>query len=204
MRDRPIHTTPDQADWTAWHPRELSTRLKGIARPWCVVGGWALDLWHGRQTREHDDLEFAVLRQDLGHFRCQLDGMDFFTACDGIVEALPADQEVPAEVFQIWCLDRTARRWRADMMIEPGSVEMWAYRRAPTIRRARAEMVTAAGDGVPYLNPAAILLFKAKHRRAKDEEDFARALPKLPIAERHWLKASLALLHPGHDWARAL
>ncbi|WP_425358733.1 nucleotidyltransferase domain-containing protein [Aminobacter aminovorans] len=48
--------TPDHDAWCAWHPTELARHLTGVSLPWCVVGGWALDLWHGHQTREHEDL----------------------------------------------------------------------------------------------------------------------------------------------------
>lgn len=186
--------------WCAWHPAELARRLSGIARPWCIAGGWALDLWHGRQNRDHEDLEFTVLREDVRAFRQVLAGMDFYTAGDGVVEYLPADQEPPADIWQIWCQDIAARCWRVDMMIEPGTPEMWKYKRDPAIVRPRSEMVGMTGDGLPYLKPAAVLLFKAKHKRGKDETDFENALPKLARAERDWLKACLAAVHPGHDW----
>ena len=65
-------------------------------------------------------------------------------------------------------------------------------------------MVSRTAGGIPYLNPAAVLLFKAKHRRPKDEEDFAYAVPKLPAAERRWLRDCLERLHPEHEWAKAL
>lgn len=48
---------PDHDTWCAWHPAELARRVAGISKPWCVVGGWALDLWHGKQTRYHEDFE---------------------------------------------------------------------------------------------------------------------------------------------------
>ncbi|TKT74891.1 hypothetical protein [Aquamicrobium sp. LC103] len=195
---------PDHDAWDAWHPSELATRLRKVSRPWCVVGGWALDLWHGRQTRDHDDLEFTILRGDLDIFRRVLGEMDFYTAGDGLVEYLPPSAVPPAGIFQIWCLDGKKRRWRVDMMIEPGTPGTWAYKREPTIVRPRAEMIDTTPDGVPYLKPAGVLLFKAKHRRAKDEIDFGNALPKLAGPERAWLKASLDVAHPDHDWARAL
>lgn len=66
----------DHDAWCPWHPNELARRLSGISRPWCVVGGWALDLWHGYQTRDHDDLEFTILRDDLSAFRQVLKGME--------------------------------------------------------------------------------------------------------------------------------
>ncbi|QCM12765.1 amino acid transporter [Agrobacterium tumefaciens] len=195
---------PDQDAWEAWSPAELFRRLGSLSRPWCVVGGWALDLWHGKKTREHEDLEFTILRADLGIFRRELNDMEFYTVNDGVLELLAADREPATEIFQIWCFDRAALRWRVDMMIEPGTDESWVYKREPQISRPRTEMVARTADGIPYLTPAAVLLFKAKYRRPKDEEDFAHAAPKLPAAERRWLRDCLGRFHPEHEWAKAL
>jgi hypothetical protein len=46
--------------WDAWRPDEAADRLRVISAPWCVAGGWGLDLWRGEQTREHSDLEIAI------------------------------------------------------------------------------------------------------------------------------------------------
>lgn len=195
---------PDHDAWCAWHPRELATRLTGIDRPWCVVGGWALDLWHGHQTRDHEDLEFTVLREDLPIFRNALKGVAFFTAGGGIVEYLPEGSTIPASISQVWCLDVADNCWRVDMMVEPGTPESWVCKRNQSIVLPRAEMVGVTDTGIPYLKPAAILLLKAKHQRDKDEFDFRTALPKLEKAERDWLGASLGATHPGHDWIKLL
>ncbi|CAH1668661.1 nucleotidyltransferase domain-containing protein [Chelatococcus asaccharovorans] len=195
---------PDQNAWASWHPAELSRRIAGVSSPWCVVGGWALDLWHGHETREHSDLEFTVLREDLAAFRQSLATLEFYTVRNGMIENLSPGEEPAMDIVQIWCFDRSRQSWRIDMMIEHGTPETWVYKRDPAIRRPRAEMVALTADGIPYLQPSAVLLFKAKYRRPKDEEDFARALPLLPPAERLWLKNSLDRVHPGHDWARAL
>ncbi|MDP9813521.1 phage terminase large subunit-like protein [Rhizobium tibeticum] len=87
--------------------------------------------------------------------------MEFHTTGDGVVEYLPADEEPPAAISQIWCLDMKERRWRVDMMIEPGTLDTWIYKRQPSISRPRAEMVDTTAEGIPYLKPAAVLLFKA-------------------------------------------
>lgn len=202
MNDRQV--VPDQEKWEPWSPAELSGRLSRVSRPWCVVGGWALDLWHGEKTREHEDLEFTILREDLRIFRDELRDMEFYTVNDGVLERLAADREPKAEIAQIWCFDRPADRWRADMMIEPGTDEHWVYKRDRQITRPRSEMVALTADGVPYLNPSAVLLFKARYRRTKDEEDFAKAAPGLLPSERLWLRDCLDRLHPGHAWARML
>ncbi|KVN64777.1 nucleotidyltransferase domain-containing protein [Burkholderia stagnalis] len=195
---------PDQEAWNAWQPAELARRLSDIRLPWCVVGGWALDLWHGAQTREHGDLEFTILREDFGIFRQAFGNLAFYTAHAGVVEKLPATRDAPSEIMQFWGFDRAAESWRIDMMIEPGTHALWAYKRDPSFKRPRADMVMRTADGIPYLNPSAVLLFKARDRRPKDHQDFERALPKLPAIERAWLKDCLDALHPGNEWARAL
>jgi hypothetical protein len=190
--------------WCAWHPRHLAGRLSGLSRPWCVVGGWALDLWHGVETRPHDDLEFTILRGDLDHFRAAMPEMRFHAVGDGRVEALAQGEAPAAGIAQIWCEDIAARCWRVDMMLEDGTPETWVYKRDPSLRRPRAEVVRMTAEGVPFLAAEVILLFKAKYRRDKDETDFANALPKLDRTQRQWLKARIAQAHPGHGWLHAL
>lgn len=201
METRPI---PDHGAWDAWQPAELALRLTGIAKPWCVVGGWALDLWHGEKTRDHEDLEFTVLRGDVALFRAALGDLDFYAVGSGVVSPLPEDTAPPAGIAQIWCHDRAAARWRVDMMIEEGTADRWVYKRDPSIAFPRAEMIATTADGIPYLRPAGVLLFKAKYLRDKDEMDFAKALPKLAPSERDWLKAMLGQAHPGHAWQERL
>ncbi|WP_111563189.1 nucleotidyltransferase domain-containing protein [Rhizobium sp.] len=201
METRPI---PDHGAWDAWQPAELALRLSGIAKPWCVVGGWALDLWHGEKTRDHEDLEFTVLRGDVAMFRAALGDMDFYAVGSGVVSPLPSDATPPAGIAQIWCHDRAAGCWRVDMMIEEGTADRWVYKRDPSIAFPRAEMIATTADGIPYLRPAGVLLFKAKYLRDKDEIDFANALPKLAPSERDWLRAMLGQAHPGHAWQERL
>lgn len=65
-------------------------------------------------------------------------------------------------------------------------------------------MTARTADGVPYLRPQAVLLFKAKARRPKDEADFARCRPFLEPDARTWLGQALQRAHPGHPWIAAL
>jgi hypothetical protein len=191
---------PDQEQWQPWTPDELARRLSAVNRPWCVVGGWALDLWHGRQTRTHSDLEFTVLRADFAFFRQASSHLDFYAVKDGMFQFLSATCLPAEDIFQIWGYDSTAQSWRVDVMIESGTPDTWVYKRDPSITCPRAEMVLRSTAGIPFLRPAAVLLFKAKHTRAKDRSDFAMALPDLSAQEREWLLRHLTRLHPEHEW----
>ena len=191
---------PDQEAWSPWTPTDLFKQLAHVERPWCIVGGWALDVWQGQQTRTHEDLEFTILREDFPVFREALGPLDFYAVKGGVFELLESNCEPAADIFQIWCFDTVAQAWRVDMMIEPGTPDRWVYKRDTSITGERSEMVCTNEAGIPYLRPAAILLFKAKHLRKKDQADFNLALPRLSPVERQWLMEHLAQVHPGHEW----
>jgi hypothetical protein len=59
-------------------------------------------------------------------------------------------------------------------------------------------------EGIPYLAPEIVLLFKARHDRPKDQGDFTGVLPLLNPGRRAWLAAALARVHPGHPWISEL
>ena len=90
------------------------------------------------------------------------------------------------------------------MFLEPGDGETWICRRDPRLRLPYEAIVDRSADGVSYLRPEAVLLFKAKATRSKDVGDFERALPRLDPAQRDWLAGALATVHPGHAWLTRL
>ena len=198
-----MNPLPDAA-WAAWHPDELARRLTGAAAKWYVVGGWALDLWHGRQTRDHEDLEFAVLRQDIGEIRTLLSDLDFFAADAGRMTHLDRSAAPPESAEQFWGADRDAGCWRVDMMAERGEPDIWHYKRDPLHQLPRASAVLCSANGIRFLAPEIVLLFKAKHHRTKDEADFQTALPRLSTQQKADLRGWLDKFHPGHAWIARL
>jgi len=173
--------------------------------PWHVVGGWAIDLFVGHPTREHEDLEIAVLREDFPSVRRALAGYRIHVVVgEAEVRQLGHDEDPPAGSYQNWVLDPQANAWRMDVMLEPGDADTWAFRRDPAIRAPRATMVARTPEGIPYLRPAGVLLFKAKAARPKDEHDLAVCRPLMDERARSWLAESLQHAHPGHRWIEQL
>jgi hypothetical protein len=189
-----------QDAWEAWSPDELFARLHRTSLDWAIAGGWALDLWHGRQTRAHEDLEFSVMLDQIESARKALSDLEFFTAKAGMLAHLPLTEALPDDVWQLWGADMGAGRWRVDMMVERGTPDRWAYKRDPSLTLPRSEAIRRSTSGVPYLAPSIVLLFKAKHVREKDRHDFEVALPRLEPVERADLRGWLEVLHPGHEW----
>ena len=44
-----------------------------LSIPWWIAGGWAIDVYLGRQTREHADIDVSVLRADHRKLAALLD-----------------------------------------------------------------------------------------------------------------------------------
>jgi len=191
--------------WQAWRPEECARVLDRFDSPWCVVGGWALDLSLGRLTREHEDLEIAIPRATFPAMRAYLEatGYVLHSVGDGEVRRLERDQSPPAARHQNWVLDPVGA-WRMDVMLEPGDIATWVFRRDERLHAPRAFMVGTTQSGLPHLKAHGVLLYKAKAARAKDEADFNHAAPGLGFDERAWLTEALARIHPGHAWIKRL
>jgi hypothetical protein len=190
--------------WRPWKPAEVADRLAGIGVPWCVVGGWSIDLFLGEETREHEDLEIATHREHLRAIRDALPDMVFHAVGDGQVCRLAPDEEPPLERHQNWVLDVGAQLWRVDVMLEPGDPQTWVYRRDERLQAPRAFMERRTDDGIPFLAPHGALFYKAKNARPKDEADFAACLPRLDDEAREWLLDALEHRHPNHPWCAPL
>ena len=189
--------------WRAWRPEQAAEQLAGVGIDWCVVGGWSIDLWLGRETRPHDDLEIAILRDDFAAIRTHLNGFELHSVGDGEVRRLAPHDMPPADKHQNWVLDPAANAWRMDIMMESGDAQTWVFRRDPSIRAPRSRMI-GTRDGVRFLKPEGALLYKAKAARPKDEADFAACLPALDDAARRGSAEALSRAHPDHPWIAAL
>ncbi|MDG9686680.1 hypothetical protein QC334_28820 [Streptomyces sp. DH18] len=188
------------ARWSSsWTPGEVAQRLAGISTPWCVAAGWALDLFRGRQTRDHGDIEIAIPEAGFPEVRDRLPGYVFDAAGSGrIWEGAPP--ETLAAVHQTWLRDPATGNYLLDVFREPHDGDIWICRRDETIRLPYSEIVHHTQEGIPYLAPELVLLFKAKHARPKDRRDFDATVPHLTAAQRATLEELLARVHPGHAW----
>jgi Aminoglycoside-2''-adenylyltransferase len=193
---------PDLSLWGAWEPAEVARRLAGVDATWYVTAGWALDLDHGRQTREHEDIEIAVPEDGFDAVRAALHGFELWVIGRGL--AHPVTSATLAAHHQTWVREPATGAWRLDVMREPWEGDIWVFRRDPRIRLPLGRVIAHTSDGVPYARPEIALLYKAKSSRPKDDADFASALPLLGDEERQWLARSIALVHPGHHWLQSL
>ena len=191
---------PDDAEWDAWHPRQAAAALAGVDVPWRVSAGWAIDLFVGRERREHEDLELAAPANRFSDVQAALHGLDFHVVTHGVAAPVAEATVLMETIHQTWALDRDANVWRLDVFREPFDGDGWVCRRDESIRLPYDEVIEHTADGIPYERPEIVLLFKAKHSRPKDEADLAAVLPLLSPERRALLAQWLDQVHPGHFW----
>ena len=188
------------ARWSwCWTPGQVAQHLAGITTPWCVAAGWALDLFRGTQTREHTDIEIAIPAASFPEIRDRFPGYAFDAVSSGRIWE-NATPDVLAATHQTWLRDPATGNYLLDVFREPHDGETWICRHDETIRLAYGEIICHTPDGIPYLAPELVLLFKAKHARPKDQADFDETIPYMTPAQRQTLAELLARAHPGHHW----
>lgn len=194
---------PPLSAWHPWLPVEVARRLEGTSANWAVVGGWAIDLFLRAHTRDHDDIEIAVPRNEWPLLLPFVADCELFQVGDGEVCRMRPPDPVPDSVHQIWIVEPATGHYRLDIMLEPGNEETWVYRRDESLQVPRAE-VTMRRNHIPFLSPEIVLLFKARAGRDKDQADFDRCLPHLTSDRRMWLRGSLERFFPDSVWLRSL
>lgn len=184
--------------WVPWSPAEVAGRLDGVAVPWCVAGGWAVDLFAGEVSRPHEDIEIAVPAAGFPAIRSALPDLEFHVV--GAGQAWPVDSPAFAIMNQTWGWQHSSGAYCLDVFREPHDGDTWICRRDQSIRLPYDAVIRESADGIPYLAPQIVLLFKAKNGRRKDSADLAATLPRLAAEDRDWLAWALRLVHPGHPW----
>lgn len=181
--------------------------MAGFGRPWMVAGGWAVDLYLGRVTRAHKDVEFAILREDQLALRAHLVGWTcrFGTRVPERPRAAWDDgMWLSAPIHQIWADRPSGDPATLDILLNERSGEEWLFRRDQTVTMPLAELIHRSGRGIPILAPEVVLLYKAGAPQDYDEADYAQLAPVLPRRSHAWLRRALEHCHPGHRWLEAL
>lgn len=201
---------PSLGTWQPWSPQEVARFFAPLSIPWWIAGGWAIDLFLGRQTREHEDIDVQILRRDQQAVRALFGAWDVQAALQP-----PRDEAWPfrpwrlgevldADIHDVWLRPSPAQPWALQLMIADTRDDTWLFRRTPAIARPIAAIGRATADGIPYLEPEIQLLYKARGLRPKDEVDFTHALPTLDQERRRWLRQALDTAHPNHPWLRRI
>ncbi len=114
--------------WQPLTPRQAADMLTGFPAPWWIAGGWAVDLFVGRTTRLHGDMDIALLRGSEPALRAHVAGWDVQIAHNGAFEAWSGDVIKPTR-HQFWARRRGNDPWMLEFLLEDHSDGLWHFRR---------------------------------------------------------------------------
>jgi hypothetical protein len=166
-----------------------------------------LDLFIGQPQRVHHDTDVVVRRSDQLDLQQHLlaRGWQLLTPLEGKLEPWPPHMFLHLPRHQVH-----AHRdgMFLDLLVSDIEHGLWRYRREPSIIQSVERIGLQTADGLPYLAPELVLLFKSKNtgqqERPKDQQDFERTLPHLQPAQRAWLRWALLVTEPQHPWLEQL
>ena len=185
-------------------PDAVGELFRCFPHSWWIAGGWAIDLFLGHTTREHGDIEVALLRRDQQSLRRHLPGWELRYAADGGLHAWPEEEWLELPRHEIWARTHDDPRWRLELLLNESSGGEWLFRRDPRLSRPLDEVGVTTAAGLSILAPEIVLLYKARLPEPKDEADLAAVLSALDDGRRSWLASALGLVHPGHRWVDSL
>jgi hypothetical protein len=209
----------------------IAEAMAGYPRPWALCGGWAIDAWLGRKTRDHLDLDITTLIEDGRVLRDHLEGWHLVAhdaidpgpteeVWDGRELALPAhlharppgDENLAA--LRAW----TTPPYRAaedgfdfDFQFNASEGDELVLNDAPSIRAPLDRYTQPSPWDVPTMAPELLLFWKAtayffdprfEKRNEQDRADFAALLPSVMGVRRAWLREAIAARHPDHPLLR--
>jgi len=176
-------------------PREVADLFAGAPfRSW-ICGGWSLELG-STPRRSHEDIEVGIARVDVPALRGWLADYHLWDIHDGALTFLREGLEMPDDHEQIWVRRDAFSPWLVDLMLTPVDGDTWLYKRDQRLTRPMSEAIVVGPDGITRQRPEIGLLFKARRRFPRDEEDFAAVVPTLSEADRNWLRDAIELTEP--------
>lgn len=184
--------------------KELAADLQFLdaARfPWFICGGWAIDLFLGRKTREHGDLEIGTFRQYQQGLRDYFSDWNLSFIQHGKTYAWCRSTILELPIHE---LEAKKNAKKLEILLNEADDTYWYYRRMPEIRHALHSLVLESENGLYYLAPEVVLLYKTKNTRLKDSQDFEASLEYLNDERKTWLKQSLKKVDPQHVWLEKL
>lgn len=194
----------------------IAELMSSFPAPWALCGGWAVDSWLGRRTRDHVDVDIAVFVPDQAALLEHLRGWQL-VAHDARVSGLSSELwrgrplELPAHIHaRLDTGEDLPERgpllpdqgFVLDIQFSDRSVDDWILSREPRISMPLRRCVQQPAGRPPTVVPEVLLFFKALDLRRRDKLDFLSLLPHLSGEQRDWLRDAIERV--GHPWVNQL
>ncbi|MFZ5967076.1 MAG: nucleotidyltransferase domain-containing protein [Bacillota bacterium] len=210
--------------------QDLCEHLHDININWYLCGGFAIDVYLGKSTRNHKDLDITIRFEDM------IGCIEYLKARGWEIDApIGGKRVVPVEYAlahnelyfdNIWCYKKDASFIKVERtdgvfkyvefsrrkQIELDFLEVlfnridkgtFYYKRDPMIKRD-TDKAFIKKDGISILAPELVLLYKSKNYQDDDNQhDFHIVIDKMEKERYDWFMNAMRTAYPeGHLWIR--
>jgi len=201
--------------------------VKDAPFPWAVCGGFALELFLGKELRPHGDIDLCVFEKNRDNILSYMlqKGWDVYEF-RGYGRLRPLDVSSQSETGRnLMCLgkgcdlvkfypceEKTLVYYKffhtgiqrlnyLEFLFNHANDTHFIFDRERNLTRKLSKAILHR-DGIPYLSPEIVLLYKASQAENADYQlDFEQAYPMLSDEQREWFLKGLRALYPdGHRW----
>ncbi len=187
-------------------PQQIASLLAGYTQRWGFCGGWSIDLFLGRITRPHKDVDIAILRQDQLALRRYLiqRGWSLEKADQGKLIPWEEDEYIKLPIHCIWCRSAQHQPDFLEVLLNESDGPQFLFRRDRSIRIPLDDALLTTPSGLTILAPEIALLYKSNDLSPENQADFLNTLPMLPERRRAWLAEALRRHAHTHEWLKHL
>lgn len=193
----------------------ISDVMSSFDAPWALCGGWAVDGWLGRATRDHGDVDIMVFAADHAALFEHLAGWQMVAHGPGATDEstdpwngerinLPGHIHARidnGEPIPDNLADAADLGFVLDIQLSDRIGEEWVLNRDPLLTVPIGPAIQESRLGVPTV-ALEVLLFYKSDLWPKDRQDFHAARPQLTEQQRQWLRNAVAVV--GHPWLSLL
>lgn len=184
--------------WEPITPSDVAELLRELPVPWWIAGGSAIELFLGRETRRHFDVDIAILRRDQLALRRHLVDWDLWVATPERRLHRWDDSALELPITRFWVRPRPGASWWLDGRLQEARDDHWfcSYNERVSLPLSRFGRTT--DEGVPYVAPEIALFYMLLSPTPKAKADFLATRPHLTPASRDWLHRAVELIDRMH------
>lgn len=192
-----------------WNPLsvdELNKALRELKCDWLIAGGFAIDLFIGKETRKHDDIDILINREDQKNLHEALPDWELFVADPpGSLRQWDKGEFLAKGIQDIWCRKNSNDAWRFQIMLFDSQNGEWIFKRNENIHKDLNSIYIIKNNGIKILAPEIQLLYKANSIREKDQMDFNNSIMLMNDEQKNWLKLAITEVYNNkHEWIKLL
>ena len=210
---------------------ELGNFINPLGIDYAICGGYAIDLFIGKKTRSHKDIDVAVYTKDrdkIIKFMLNNNWSVFEPCGTDFLHKINAINDQKRIKSNIWCIKENNQHYKftekrngmfsiefdnfeqnkldyIEFLFNKCCNDYFYYSRNNDIK-IKLDSCIMKSNNIPFLAPELVLLYKST---ASDETeytlDFNNSIKKMNINQLMWLKNSLKIMFPnGHIWLNDL